>query len=171
MHFFILKCANQFFVELSLSKSVKISSNFLFVTICQVIACRIGILNRSRVVLHQVYTLITHLTPTNQHQFNVVKLIWCQVIFDPSYQGMMPLMQYIYIYATITLMHFQCWYLFCFLLHYTGSWRCTIIKILWLHFRWHRSSKTCRLNVRFGLMGRLKTRSKINHKTTMFWKC
>ena len=78
------------------------------------IACRIGILNRSRVVLHQVYTLITHLTPTNQHQFNVVKLIGCQVIFDPSYQEMMPLMQYIYINATITLMHFQCWYLFCF---------------------------------------------------------
>ena len=76
------KCANQFFAELSLSKSVKISTNFLFVTICQVIACRIGILNRSRVVLHQVYTLITHLTLTNQHQFNVVKLIWCQVIFD-----------------------------------------------------------------------------------------
>ena len=73
--FLIQNCTNQFFVELSLSKSVKISSNFLFVTICQVIACRIGILNRSRVVLHQVYTLIIHLTPTNQHQFNVVKLI------------------------------------------------------------------------------------------------
>ena len=54
---------------------------------------------------------------TNVH---VVKLI-PSVIFDPSYQGFVKKALMQHIYATIALMHFQCWYLLCFLPHYQAS--------------------------------------------------